>query len=134
MRLRSAVGQHVGGKLLAAKGSRSGWNWLGERGDFPWDCAGRKRALFDRNERLAADAVKEIDVALLCDLRESGNRLTVLLRGVECGCGREVAIPDVVMDALEVPEEFAGFGVKGEDRVGVKVVADPVATVEVHHG
>ena len=37
------------------------------------------------------------------------------------------------MHSLEVPQELAGVGVDGEQRVGVEVVADAVAAVEVHH-
>ena len=44
---------------------------------------------------------------------------------------REVAIPDVVPDRLEVPHAPAGRGIEGEQRVGVKVVADAIGAIEV---
>ena len=62
MRLGGAVGEHVGSQLLAAKGSRSGWHRLGGRSFFARHSAGGKRTLLDGKERLAADAVKKINV------------------------------------------------------------------------
>src|SRR5580698_10276196 len=37
------------------------------------------------------------------------------------------------MYALEVPESLAGRGIEGEDGVGVEIVADAVAAVEVEY-
>ena len=47
---------------------------------------------------------------------------------------REVAIPDVVLHALEVPHAFTGCRAEAEDGVREQVVAVPVAAVEIVGG
>ena len=87
--------------------------------------------LFDGKERFAGDPVEDVEVALLGGLGDGVDALAVVQHGCEHGRGGEVAVPDVVMDALEVPDLFAGLGVEREQGVGVEVVADAVAAVEV---
>ena len=86
---------------------------------------------FDGEERLAGDAIEEIDDALLGGLRDRVGGLAIVRYGEKRRRSGEVAIPDVVMDALEMPEALAGVGVEGEQRVGEEVVAEAIATVEI---
>jgi hypothetical protein len=72
-----------------------------------------------------------IDDALLGGLRDGVDRVAVAGDGDERGRRGEIAIPDVMMDALEVPEAFACGCVEGEQRVGEEIVADAVASVEI---
>ena len=44
---------------------------------------------------------------------------------------RQIAVPDVVANGLEMPEPLAGRGLKRDQRVRVEVVAGPVRAVEV---
>ena len=59
------------------------------------------------------------------------NRPAVPLEPGERGRRRKVAIPDIVADALEVPDALAGVGLQRNQAVGVEVVARAIRAVEV---
>ncbi len=90
--------------------------------------------LFDGEERFAGRAIEEKQVALLRGLGDGVYLLAVGANRDQRGWRREVAVPDIVMDALEVPDSLAGVRVERQQSVGVEIVADAVCTVEVVDG
>ena len=131
MGLGGALGEGGFGDGLRGEGLGLEGIGLGFGGDFAGRCAGWVGAVFDGEERGARGAVEEVEVALLGGLGDGGDLFSVALDGDEGGGRGEVAVPDVVMDALEVPEALAGGGVEGEEGVGVEIVAEAGCAVEV---
>ena len=54
--------------------------------------------------------------------------------GYEGRLGGEVAVPDVVVHGLKVPDALAGVGVESDEGIGEDVVAGAVCAVEVRGG
>ena len=79
-------------------------------------------------------AIEQIDEALFGGLRDGVDGLAVALDGEQNGRRREVAVPEVVMHGLKMPEAFAGSGVECEQAIGVEVVAGAVGAVEIGSG
>ena len=88
----------------------------------------------DGKEGLSSEAVEDINVALLGDLGESVDRLAISPKGEKTGLRWKISVPDVVVNALKMPQEPAGIGIKSEERVCVEVVTEAVAAIEVHDG
>src|SRR6202041_1066051 len=57
--------------------------------------------------------------------------LTVVLHRHQLRGGIWVVIPNVVMNGLVVPEVFTRAGVQREEAIGIKIVAWPIAAVEL---
>src|SRR5207253_7477305 len=81
--------------------------------------------------RLARHAVEHVDESLLARLRDDVDVATVMPEGEQLRRLREVVIPQIVMDGLEVPQPLARPRIEGDDAVAEQVVADAVAAVEV---
>src|SRR5439155_14745200 len=60
-------------------------------------------------------------------LRASAIRVDVY----EDRSGRDVHIPDVVMNKLAIPDHLAGLDVEAHDRIGIKIRARPMPAVAV---
>ena len=133
--LRREVDQVVLGHPLAVEGRRPGGErlrlrqLLARHGGAPFD-----RAFLDRPHLFAGGAVEDVGEG---GLRDLGNGLDQpaadddvdQVRG-----GRDVVVPDAVMDGLEVPDPFAGRGVDADETFGVDVVAVPQPSVVVAGG
>ena len=77
----------------------------------------RDGPFLDRPDRLAGDAVEGIDEALLADLG-NGLDVTPVDRDVhQIWMGREVVVPEPVVNSLEVPQALAGLDVDGNQRL-----------------
>ena len=109
-------------------------NRLGRRVLLAGDVAGGHRPLLDAVDGLARLAVQDEHPARLADLREGGNALAVPLDLEQAGRRRQVVVPQLVVDVLEVPRQLAGRDVEGDGRVREEVVAGAVAAVEVRAG
>ncbi len=107
-------------------GKRKGERGEGLRGPrhLAGEIGARHRALLHGKERLTARAVEEEDEARLGDLRDGIDALPGARDGHEVRRGRKVAVPDVVMHGLEVPDPTPGGRVEREERVGVQVRPD----------
>ena len=92
--------------------------------------AGYVRVL-DREQRRAGRAIEQKHEAVLGGLRDGVDAAAVARHRHQARRRREVAIPDVVMDRLEVPDALAGRGVEREQRVREQVVAETIGAVEV---
>ena len=104
---------------------------LGRRVLLAGHVADGHRPLLDPVNGLAGDAVQDEHPARLADLREGGNDLAVALDVHQAGRRRQVVVPQLAVDVLEVPRELAGADVDGDGRVREQVVAGAVAAVEV---
>src|SRR2546423_11886829 len=88
-------------------------------------------ALFDRKERTARLTIEKENKATLRNLRDRVDAPAAARDGDEIGRGREVAIPDIVMHRLKVPETLPGLGVQREQRVCEEVCADAIAAIKM---
>ena len=129
--LGRAIGEHVGGQKLAGEGSGLRGERLFRGSDFTRDGAGRIFAGVDGKERGAGDAIEQIDETLFGRLRYGVDFPGFALDGEQYGGARKIAIPDVVVDALKMPEALAGFGVQGDEAVGKEIVADTICAVKI---
>ena len=87
--------------------------------------------LMNRKERLSGHAVKDKKIALLGSLRQCLHRPTVPLQIEQYRRRREIAVPQVVMHTLKIPQPFARLSIQRQQRIGVEVVARAVVAVEV---
>src|SRR4029453_9393747 len=74
---------------------------------------------------------ENVGAAVLRDLRHDVAALAVLRDRDQGRGGGEVAVPNVVLHGLEVPDALAGRGLQAQDRVRVQVVSESVRAVEV---
>ena len=81
--------------------------------------------LHDRVDRLAGLAVQHVDVAGLAQRRDALDRASVHHHVEQDGPRRQVPVPDVVVQRLEVPLQLAGLDVDAEHGVGEQVHAEP---------
>src|SRR5205085_7700685 len=86
------------------------------------DVRRRGRRLADAEQRLAGCGVEQEAVAGLGELRDRGYVLAAMLHRHDDRRAREVVVPQVVVQRLEVPEPLAGAGVERERAVGEEVV------------
>ena len=102
-----------------------------------------RATLLDRKERRTRLAIQHEHVTVLGDLRHRRHAAATARDGDEIRRRREIPVPDVVLDALEMPHALAGARVEREHAVGKEVVAVAVHTVEIegsgsgrgeHHG
>ena len=91
----------------------------------------RDRRFLDADQRLARDAIQDIDPSGLADFRDGLAKLTVVLQIKQDHGTRRVVIPQVMMHLLKVPTVFSGLCLDGDDRYGEQVVALAQAAVEI---
>ena len=88
-------------------------------------------ALLDGKQGRAGLPVEHEDVAVLGELRDSVHRLAGARHRHEAGGGRQIPIPEVVLDHLVVPDPLARSRVEREDGIREQVIAVPVHAVPV---
>ena len=93
------------------------------RRDFARNVALGNGAFFDREDGLAGVAIEDVKQAGLVALDDDGDVFAVEMQRGEEGRRGAVEIPEVVMNELEAPDEFAGFAAQGDHGVGPFVVA-----------
>jgi len=64
-------------------------------------------------------------------LRYRGNFFSVALDGEERGRRREVAVPNIVVDSLKMPDSFAGLGIHVNQSIYEEIVTDAISAVEI---
>ena len=134
MRLRRPASQEVGREPLPRERLWQSWHGLRPRGTFAGHGTGRDRFLVDREQWRARLAIEHEDVAVLGGLRHRVDLPAVATDRDQRGGRREVAIPDVVMHRLEVPDATSRRGIERQQAVREQVVADAVGPVEVRRG
>ena len=103
-------------------GGQVGKGWVGQDCSPGTSLCGHG-PLFDGPERLAGDAVEDIQEAELGGLRDHVHRLAVVAYGEQLGAGGEVVIPEIVVDGLKMPEAFAGARIEREKAVAEEIGA-----------
>ena len=131
---RGNVRDLVVGEELSGEGCGKAWDGLGGRGGFALEIGGGDGDLVDGEERLAGLTVEEEDVSGLGDLGDGIDASALVADGDEVRRGGQVAVPEVVVDHLVVPDAVAGAGVEGDEGICVEVVSDAVAAPEVEGG
>ena len=87
--------------------------------------------LLDREERISGSAIEEEYEATLSDLGDGVDQSATASHRHKIGSSRQIAIPEVVVDCLEVPDAFTRSGVERQQCVGEQVCAKTIAPVEI---
>ena len=119
---------------LTRERRRLGREGLRGRRDFAGHLALRHGPLLDRPQRLAGQALEHVEESGLAGLRHDVDGAPVVADGQQLGRGREVVVPEIVVDGLEVPEPLARSRVEREQAVAEQVVAGAIAAVEIVRG
>ena len=120
-------------KLSRNRRRLDGTGWVGDACS-PGTSEARHVLLGDVEERLAGFAVKQEDVARLRHLRHGVDRFAFSSDRHEVRIDRQIVVPQVVPQRLEVPDALAGPGVERDRAVRKQIIAVAVAAVEVEGG
>ena len=86
----------------------------------------------DAVHRCAVLAIQDEHETGFADLCERGNCLSIFFYIDQAGRGRQVVVPQLVADVLEVPLQFARLRVERNRCVAEEVIAGPIAAVVIH--
>src|ERR1700693_3159400 len=109
MHLWSAIGEQLLSESLASKWRGLGWERLLRGGDFAGYITRRILSRFDRKQRSACGALKKINETLFCGLCYGVDLLLSALYSQKRGRRRKIAIPQIMMNTLKVPDSFSGI-------------------------
>src|SRR6266567_145670 len=90
--------------------------------------------IFDREKRLTREAVEQVDESLLRGLCNRVNRMAAALDGEQHRRRRKIAVPNVVVNSLKMPEALAGARIDGDKAIGKQVVANAVRAIKIECG
>src|SRR5882724_9770709 len=90
--------------------------------------------IFDREKRLTREAVEQVDESLLRGLCNRVNRMAAALDSEQNGWRRKIAVPNVVVNSLKMPETLAGARIDGDKAIGKQVVASAVRAIKIECG
>src|SRR6516165_10156621 len=107
MHFRRSLGEQVLGEALPREGGGPGRKRLFRRSSFAGHGAGRIGLGRERKQRLAGGAIEEVYKSLLGRFSDGIDGATFAFDGKQDGRRGEVAVPDVVMDALKMPQALA---------------------------
>src|SRR5215831_12497151 len=93
---------------------------------FPGNLAGWHRSFDNREERLPRHSIEHEQEPSLVDDDDSGNSPAIALDVDKRGRRLGVVVPDIVMDRLEIPQQFSGGSLHGDDGCTEEVVARPI--------
>ena len=130
-RLGSPPGNHVLGEDLASERRGLQRYRLDFGHYFAIDVRLWNLAVFNRKKRLAGLAVEDEHVAGLSDLRNRVDQTTVAPHCHEVRRRGNVAVPNVMLDELKMPDALAGIRIEGKKGVGEQIVANSVGSVEI---
>ena len=94
----------------------------------------RNRTLFHAVDRTPRRAIENEHPGCLADEAKRGDRLSVLLDVDQRRGGRLIGIPQVMMNALEVPQILSGIHIQSHDGICVQVGSGTIATPVVAGG
>src|SRR6185437_1397018 len=114
------------------KGRRLEGKRLRLRGALEWDFAGRYGALLNSINRFSGDAIQQKDHSDLIHGNYGGNGFTSLLYVNERWSAREISVPDIVMDHLEVPQILSCVGVGCHEAGAEEIIACAVTAILVY--
>ncbi len=121
----------VGRNLLRQQRRHVGRKRLRRRELLAFGAALRHGAFLHRPYRLAGIAVEHEHKSLLGRLDHDVARALAGIDARQRRLRRQIVIPDIVMHGLKRPDPLAGLGAQRHDRIGVVVVAGPLAAPEI---
>ena len=121
----------VGRNLLRQQRRHVGRKRLRRRELLAFGAALRHGAFLHRPYRLAGIAVEHEHKSLLGRLDHDVARARAGIDARQRRLGRQIVIPDIVMHGLIRPDPLAGLGAQRHDRIGVVVIAGPLAAPEI---
>src|SRR5690606_38489893 len=89
------------------------------------------RLLDDGEERFARRPVEQEDVSRLRDLRGGIDSAPLVHDGHQVGWGRRIAIPQIMVYEMKMPDPLTRFGIERKERIAEQVHAHAIASVEV---
>src|SRR5262249_40616175 len=125
------IDQIVNCDPLPVVGGRFGREGLCCRGLLALDGGLRHRPLFNRPHRLSGHAVEDEAESVFGHLGDCLDLLAVYRNIAKVWSGREIVIPNPVMDKLVVPNALARFGVQTDQALRIQPSPGPFAAVEV---
>src|SRR6185437_16902110 len=125
------IGYVFRAEMLPGKGLRQGWYRLGWPGLFPGQSVLGNRFFFDREYGLPVCTVEHKNKPMFGDLRYGINCFSIMFYGDQVWVGREVAVPQIVVYYLVVPDIFPGGSIQGDQAVGIQVSALTFGAVKV---
>ena len=129
--LRGPLGNHVFGEDLAGERRRFQRQRLRGRKLLAIDIGSGDLAVFNREQRLAGFALEDEYVTRLGELYRGIDQIPVALHGDETGRDRQVAIPDVMLDNLKMPDTLARLRLQRNQRIREQIVSKAVGAVEI---
>ncbi len=132
---RQKIGIHIVRRHLLPRERR---NHGGERlrgpGLLSRHVALRHRALFDGPQRLARNAIEDIEEAGLAGLRHCVNRLSIMPDGDQLRRRARIRIPQIVVNFLEMPQPLSSTRIEGYEAVAEQAHADAIRAIHVVGG
>src|SRR5205085_4517601 len=116
---------------LARERSRPDGKRLGWRRALPTQVRSRHRAFDDLEHWLARPPVEQKHEAALRDLRCRIDARTAACDRYEIRRRRKIAVPEIVVHRLEMPQPFPGGGIEGNERVREQIRANARPAVEI---
>src|SRR5204863_829924 len=118
-------------EVLASKGRRLRREGLRRPGYLSWRIGSRHRPLFNEPERFARFAIEHPDETFFSRQRDDVDHLAIVADAQKHWRGRVVVVPNVVMDHLEVPDEFSGTRIECNQAVTKEVGPGSIGAVEI---
>src|ERR1700733_4210068 len=109
--------------MLRYKGWRRQRKRLSRRRDFAWNVAFRHRPLFHRKHGNAGIAIENIEESRLIALNYDWVFLPIVHDGGEQRRRSCVEVPEIVVNQLEAPNQFAGLRAQSDHRISPLVIA-----------
>src|ERR1700730_17333524 len=131
MNFGGAVRQPVRAHVLARVGSRLGRQALFRSRNFARYSACGIFAVLNGNQRRPGNPIEDVNESLLAGLDYRVHVSCLALNGYQCGRRREVAVPEIVLHTLEVPDSFAGRGMQSDETVSEQIVPESITAIEI---
>src|SRR5664279_245026 len=131
MRFWRARCEHVLSELLSAVGLRSERQRLSWGSHFTGNITAWISPFSNRKQWLAVTSVEEIHESLFSGLCDRIYGTPPLIHCEECWWRRKIAVPNIVMYSLEMPDTLPRRGVESQETICKQIVTMPIATVEI---
>ena len=128
------VGEVIHAHFAAGKGLRQFHPRLGRIAVAAGNVRARHCHLGNRPHRLAGQTVQQVDHPFLGGLGHQVQGLAAAAQVDQGGRGAEVAVPEVVMHGLEMPDTLSGIRIQGQQGVAEEVGTLAAGAVEVRGG